>query len=381
MYCFKCMNMKEGHICEKCGFDPSTYIYKSFVLQEGTFLKNGRYMLGYMIGNGGFGITYVGYDNYTNTKVCVKEYFPSVVARRNVEESNDVHVDDAYLIKYKKGVDKYVYDFFYENSTEYMVMEYIEGEEIDKIVGEHGPLGLSETINIYYQVLTALKAIHDKGILHRDISPKNIILQNNRVPRLIDFGASRFYSTEMSLDLTVMLTHGYAPLEQYLQNGNHGPWEDIYAVSASMYYTLTGVLPVSALDRQGVEGLKPIRAYNKDVPYEIEKIIFKGLALKVEDRYKNVQDMLSDIDMYLRTAGNAGSYAVSGVSRYGGGYDPDISSGIPRGSTYPAENIGYSSQIISQKQTKRLGKEEIIIGVLAGVFVILFSVIFVVVFG
>ena len=139
--------------------------------------------------------------------------------------------------------------------------------------------------------------MHDAGILHRDISPSNVMLDEKYRARLIDFGSSRAYCHEMSTELTVILKKGFAPLEQYSKKEKHGPAEDVYAICASMYYTMTGKVPPAATDRHVFDTLQPIHSYYADIPDDIEKIILKGLSIHPEDRYQDMKALSSAIDL------------------------------------------------------------------------------------
>ena len=316
MFCYHCMNLCTHTVCEHCGFDPSSYVDLPVALRPGTTLKE-NYILGYVIGSGGFGITYIGYDNRNSRRVAIKEFFPSSVVQRDPAQTNEVCVLANMDRVYQTGVKKFyleasilsrvqyvpaivkVYDFFYENNTAYIVMEYIDGTSIDKIVKNQGPLEIDMVLTIYYPILEVLKAVHAEGILHRDIAPNNVLLDERFRARLIDFGASRAYSHQLSSDMTIILKSGFAPVEQYTRREHHSPAEDIYALSASMYYTLTGKIPPEATERLAFDTLKPFSAYGASVPEAIGNVILKGLAVRVEERYGSAEEMMLAIDQAL----------------------------------------------------------------------------------
>ncbi|MBE6598339.1 MAG: serine/threonine protein kinase [Ruminococcaceae bacterium] len=314
MLCWKCMNEYTGYRCPKCGFDSESYEPVPTALHPGTVL-NERYLLGAVLGKGGFGITYIGYDNMLRQKVAVKEFFPSSVAYRDSNRTKEISLQSSDMAQvYSNGVRKFydeavtmsklrnipsivgIFDFFYENNTAYIVMEYIDGTAVDKIVMNQGGLDIDMTLTIYYPIIQALKRVHSAGILHRDISPSNIMLDDKFRARLIDFGSSRAYSHEMSTDLTVILKKGFAAAEQYTRRGKHGPAEDVYSLCASMYYTLTGKVPPAAPDRRVFDTLQPIRSMGVDIPENIEKIIMKGMAVNEVDRYSDMEELSNAID-------------------------------------------------------------------------------------
>jgi len=195
-----------------------------------------------------------------------------------------------------------VFDFFYANGTAYIVMEHIEGMPIDQMAKRQGPLDLGLTLTIYYPVMDALAAVHREGLLHRDIAPNNIILDAQYRARLIDFGASRAFSQEISTDMSVILKNGFAPVEQYTRRGRHGPWEDIYALCASIYYTMTGKIPPASTERLVFDTLKPLSAYGQDVPPLFERVIARGMAVRAEERYQSMEELMADVEQLVGPA-------------------------------------------------------------------------------
>lgn len=324
MICYNCMEQIHSDRCPYCGFHSSSYVPFPTTLPPETVLRK-TYLLGRVLGKGGFGVTYIGLDMAHGRKVAIKEFFPSTAATRDTARTSAVQPMPEMRAIYDRGVRKFydeasvllqlagipaiaqVYDFFYENETAYIVMEYIQGATIDQIVKNQGPLELDLVLTIYYPILRALDAIHQRGILHRDVSPCNIILDNRCNARLIDFGASRAYSSEMSTDMSVFLKNGFAPIEQYTRTGRHGPWEDIYALSASMYYTLTGKVPPAATDRMVFDTLKPISSFGVEIPDRLEQIILHGMAVRSSDRYHSAAQMCADIDAAILPNGDAQS--------------------------------------------------------------------------
>ncbi len=326
MICYKCMREYAGQACPHCGFNSETYEPIPTALIPMTYLHNSQYIIGAVLGKGGFGITYTGYDNQNYRKVAIKEFYPSSVVYRDGSQTTEIEVPSNMKQIYDNGVRKFydeavtlsklqdipsivdIYDFFYENNTAYIVMEFIDGTAVDKIVMNQGGLDVDITLTIYYPIIQALKKVHEAGILHRDISPSNVMLDDRFKARLIDFGSSRAYSHEMSTDLTVILKKGFAPIEQYSRKGKHGPAEDVYAICASMYYSMTGKVPPAAPDRRVFDTLQPIHSYSIDIPSNIENIIMKGLSVQKEDRYPDMAALGRAIDM-----------AVSGKQDHSGG--------------------------------------------------------------
>lgn len=323
MLCYQCMGTYTGNICGQCGFDPERYQGFPDALRPGTVLKE-RYILGVTLGKGGFGTTYVGWDQSCGRKVAVKEYFPAAITTRDISRSDAVEVCMSREL-YAAGVRKFydeaaalaklthipcivkVFDFFYANNTAYIVMEHIEGTPIDQLVKEQGPLDLDLVFTIYYPIMEALAAVHREGLLHRDIAPNNIILDPWYRARLIDFGASRAFSQEISTDMSVILKNGFAPVEQYTRRGRHGPWEDVYALCASMYYSMTGKIPPASTERLVFDTLRPLSDYGRQVPPLFEELLSKGMAVRAEERFRSMEELLSGMERLVSAPGAADS--------------------------------------------------------------------------
>nr|MCR5162095.1 protein kinase [Lachnospiraceae bacterium] len=310
MICYKCMNQYNGEVCNLCGFDSRTYQPIPTALMPETLLRK-NYLLGRVLGKGGFGITYIAYDFKGKRRVAIKEYFPSSIVTRDATRTTKVEtITDAEV--YHNTVQKFyneakilsqlndvpaivkIYDFFCENNTAYIVMEYIAGHDVSEIVKSEGKQDLTTTFNIYYPIMEALEAVHARGILHRDLSPTNIRVDKHFRPKLLDFGSARAYSDQMSVDMTVFLKEGFTPIEQYQRSGKHKPTEDIYALCASIYYTLTGKIPPNAFDRTTFDTIKPFSSFGVQLPEAMERVIMKGLAVYAEMRYQSVTDLMHD---------------------------------------------------------------------------------------
>lgn len=277
-------------------------------LKEGSVLA-GKYVVGKVLGKGGFGVTYLCYDLQRKQKVAIKEYFPESVVSRNTGE-NAVHIvsddkRDAFTEGAKKFYEEaqtvskfnsnpniiHVYEFFYENNTAYFVMEYLDGIDLKRYTRNNGgKLAPENAVSIISKVVNALTVVHAEGVLHRDISPDNIFVCKNGDVKLIDFGAARFVLSEVSQSLSVILKRGFAPLEQYNKKGNQGPWTDIYALGATFYFLLTGKIVDDVMSRIDDEALD-----FDGIPRELRYILARMLAVKTQDRYQSTYDLTVDL--------------------------------------------------------------------------------------
>ena len=284
-----------------------------YCLRKGTRLI-GRYTIEGVLGQGGFGITYLGMDELHKKKVAIKEFFPQGIVTRNIEYEDTVTVT---LVgekeNYDKGKERFLkeaqtmamfskdkgivkaLDFFEINNTAYIVMEYLEGVTLKQYLRENKRIDAEDLVELLVPLIEALDEIHSQGLIHRDISPDNImVLPDGRI-KLMDFGAARDYTEFGEKSLSIVLKPGYAPPEQYQTHGVQGPWTDIYALCATMYKCITGENPPDAIDRLVDDHLKKISAFGISVSPQIEKAIIKGMSVAAKDRYQNVGDFCEDL--------------------------------------------------------------------------------------
>ena len=284
-----------------------------YCLRKGTRLI-GRYTVEGVLGQGGFGITYLGMDELHKKKVAIKEFFPQGIVTRNIEYEDTVTVT---LVgekeNYDKGKERFLkeaqtmamfskdkgivkaLDFFEINNTAYIVMEYLEGVTLKQYLRENERIDAEDLVELLVPLIEALDEIHSQGLIHRDISPDNImVLPDGRI-KLMDFGAARDYTEFGEKSLSIVLKPGYAPPEQYQTHGVQGPWTDIYALCATMYKCITGENPPDAIDRLVDDHLKKISAFGFTVSPQIEEAIIKGMSVAAKDRYQNVGDFCEDL--------------------------------------------------------------------------------------
>lgn len=285
----------------------------SYSLQRNTGLI-GRYVIQEVLGQGGFGITYLGIDKLYGNKVAIKEYYPQKIAMRkaqyedvvtvtSIEEKNNYDkgkkrfLDEAQVMaRFNKneGIVK-ILDFFEANNTAYIVMEYLEGITLKQYLGKYGVIQFRNLIEMMLPLLEALIEIHSQGLIHRDISPDNIMVQHNSKLKLMDFGAARDYTESGNKSLTVILKPGYAPPEQYQTHGVQGPWTDIYALCATIYKCLTGITPPDAIARVMDDKFKEPDQLDGKLSPDIKKILWKGMNIFPEERYQDIVEFGEDV--------------------------------------------------------------------------------------
>lgn len=285
----------------------------SYSLQRNTGLI-GRYVIQEVLGQGGFGITYLGIDKLYGNKVAIKEYYPQKIAMRkaqyedvvtvtSIEEKNNYNkgkkrfLDEAQVMaRFNKneGIVK-ILDFFEANNTAYIVMEYLEGITLKQYLGKYGVLQFRNLIEMMLPLREALIEIHSQGLIHRDISPDNIMVQHNGKLKLMDFGAARDYTESGNKSLTVILKPGYAPPEQYQTHGVQGPWTDIYALCATIYKCLTGITPPDAIARVMDDKFKEPDQLDGKLSPDIKKILWKGMNIFPEERYQDIVEFGEDV--------------------------------------------------------------------------------------
>ncbi|EIJ43207.1 serine/threonine protein kinase [Beggiatoa alba B18LD] len=306
--CSHCMQ-ENGSVetCPHCGYNALTHKDHPLYLKPKTLLKN-QYIVGKPLGQGGFGVTYIGLDCWLQKRVAIKEYLPSSLASRDSADTTvvpfknqadafqqglNLFIDEARnLAKFDHPHIVRVSNFFEENRTGYMVMDFLDGDNLAVFLDKNGgKVSVEQALDIILPILDALSAVHAKHIYHRDISLHNVLLLKTGVPILIDFGAARHIMGEHSRSLDLVLKHGYSPLEQYSGRGKIGAWTDIYASGALLYHLLSGMLPPAATDRFCEESLQPLtQIAGLQIPDYLNLAIEKALAVRLEDRFQSVDE-------------------------------------------------------------------------------------------
>ncbi|MDE6851572.1 MAG: serine/threonine protein kinase, partial [Lachnospiraceae bacterium] len=322
--CFAANSMKsetnqgESHInvqCSVCGFQDSGK-REERALPVGIRLRS-CYIIGRVLGIGGFGITYLAYDVNSGIRYAIKEYFPAEWAIREMSSYRIIPTSHSTEQLYHHGRDVFAHEaeylrklshiphivsvrgYFTENETAYMVMDFLDGKTLRNYVRINGQNGIPFPLanQIIRDVGMSLQQIHQSMLLHRDIGPDNLILMNNQTVYLIDFGATRMYGLNSPHSMSVLVKEGFAPIEQYSRSGKQGPWTDIYALAATYYFLTTGVKPPSAPDR--ITGMKMVslQERNPNVSKEVSKAIAHAMEEDWKHRPQTVGEFLNEMGL------------------------------------------------------------------------------------
>ena len=307
----------DSWICPNCGYDQRTLPENALHMRPGSLLSN-RYLIGKVLGFGGFGVTYLAWDHVLQQRVAIKEYLPSEFATRAAGKTEVTVFSGNKAQQFADGMRKFVeeakrlakfqnepgivriYDSFEANNTAYIVMEFLDGETLDDYLKRVGKVSVEQAIDMLSPVIKSLEAVHKAGVIHRDIAPDNIFLTHDGKVKLIDFGAARYATTSHSRSLTVIIKPGYSPEEQYRSRGEQGPHTDVYALAAVLYRMITGETPPDALERRAYlenkkkDTLIPPSKYCK-VSKNQENAILNALNIYAESRTSTAEDFLNDL--------------------------------------------------------------------------------------
>ena len=309
-YCMHCMQplVETDTECPFCG-EKLEYNYPMHHLTPGTVL-NQKFLVGMALGEGGFGITYIGYDIKLDIKVAIKEYYPNGYANRSNTVSPDVSGTIGERKEfYDKGLERFlsearilakfagepgivnVRDYFEENNTAYIVMDYLDGQDLKEYLKVKGTLSPEATVQMMMPIMQTLSKVHKQGLIHRDISPDNIRISEAGV-KLLDFGAARTVSAMDNKSLSVILKPGYAPYEQYYSRGQQGAWTDVYALCATMYKCITGITPNDSTERIIHDEVKNPSALGIKISPATERTLMSGLNVRQPDRIQSMDELM-----------------------------------------------------------------------------------------
>ncbi len=314
-------------ICPHCGFTEGDHAVEALHMDPGTMLHD-RYRIGRVLGFGGFGVTYLAWDEVLESKVAIKEYLPSEFSTRAVGVSQVTIFSGNKEQQFLDGMEKFVaeakrlakfqgeagivqiFDSFTENNTAYIVMEYLEGETLTKYLEREGTLPVDVAIGLLTPLIKSLEVVHGEGIIHRDIAPDNIMVTKSGEVKLIDFGAARYATTSHSRSLTVIIKPGYSPEEQYRSRGDQGTHTDVYSAAAVLYRMITGVTPPDALERRALvengkrDMLEAPSKYVKDIDENVENALLNAMNVRIEDRTPDMgtffDELMSDVPVKRR---------------------------------------------------------------------------------
>ena len=318
--CMGCMRefSAEFDVCPYCGFIVGAEPESRNHLPPGTVLQE-RFMLGRVLGQGGFGITYIAWDDKLYRAVAVKEYLPTRFASRLSDQNSVSCFSDDSRAQFNRGLKKLrqecltisslreidgvvqVYDFIEENDTAYIIMELLRGCTLRDLLAERGTIPLDEAVEIMRPVLNTLAAMHEKGVIHRDVSPDNIFVCDDGRIKLLDFGAARVISATDDKTISVILKHGYAPREQFASHGKQGPYTDVYSAAATLYKLLTGETPPESIERTGNDRTELAPLMDADIPRGAKTAILQAMRLDKDKRTQSAQALLAELEPFAQT--------------------------------------------------------------------------------
>ena len=314
--CYNCFVEKTTDgVCLQCGYSniPNIVSYP-LALKEGSILA-GQYIVGRVLGQGGFGITYLAFDRKLGVKMAIKEFLPEGTAVRTdgisaltvysgTKQNNFIYGVERFLEE-ARVLAKFtgnrnivsVKSYFNENGTAYFVMEYIEGISFKNYIKNNGGhISYEEAKKVLMPVMDALAAVHREGITHRDVTPDNIYISKDGEIKLLDFGSARYSIGDKSKSLDVVLKAGYAPKEQYRRRGKQGPYTDVYSLAACFYAAITGYLPPESLKRIGKDKIVKISARGIKIPRALENAIMKGLSINAANRFQSMEEFKAAVE-------------------------------------------------------------------------------------
>ena len=305
--CFGCMEPIQSYPCPNCGFDSGKSQNAEYTLPVGTILA-GKYLVGRVLGQGGFGITYIGWDMALERKVAIKEFYPSgQVSRAPGDTSLTWYSTEAAQQAQQNGMGMFlkearkmskvdnipgvvrVQDLFQENATAYIIMDFVEGVTLKARLQKAGPLAWDQAKGIFLPAIRTMEQVHQAGLIHRDLSPDNLMLTPEGGVRVLDLGAAKDLSINSGLSSMQVAKSGFSPWEQYLQQGGSGPWTDVYAMAATIYYTLTGKLPPNAVDRANQDTISWVEPGLAAMSAGALKALQKAMAVQARDRIQSME--------------------------------------------------------------------------------------------
>lgn len=313
--CMGCMNQMDEKltVCPHCGFNEAALRQESYYLKPGTII-GGKYIVGKALSYGGYTVTYIGMDAEKTRKVMIKEYLPSDFSTRSEGDTEVTIYSGDACEQFEQGLTTFlneanrigqlqnpqgimrVYDCVAENDTGYVISEYLEGRTLKQIMEKGKRFPVQEAKEFVCRILEGLRQVHPLNIIHCDISPETILVTNTGEIKLLDFGATRYVTTANSKSLAIILKQGFAPEEQYRSRGERGPWTDVYALGAVMYYMITGVVPVESVDRALMDELKEPSKLGVQIPSNTENALMNALNVYQKDRTPSAEIFYQELN-------------------------------------------------------------------------------------
>ena len=309
--CYGCMNPidESTEVCPSCGYRVDAPHLPSY-LEPGITL-NDRYILGRLMSYNGESAVYIAFDTITETKVTVKEYMPDSLCSRE-KGSSVIKVNPNFVAQYKTLLSEFVelnkvlskmrtlnhinaaIDMFGDNNTAYVVFSYLEGMTLGEYLkASGGLLSWDEVKKLFPPIFTTISLVHNAGLVHRGISPENIILTDRGELKLTGFciADARTANTE----LVPEVYNGYAAPEQYSSNNWQGTWTDVYGISALLYRILTGVTPTDAMSRKSNDELVEPAKINPSIPKSVSRVIMNGMYMNGELRIQTITELVTQL--------------------------------------------------------------------------------------
>ncbi len=307
--CMNCFSVKgQYEVCPFCGYAEGTPPEQPHYLQPGTILAN-HFIVGTAIGFGGFGITYKCFDTTLGVIVAVKEFYPAGLVNRAPGESSvgllsgdkkeQYHAQLKRFLMEAQSIAQFgkakdivnVYDYFEANNTAYIIMEYVDGVLLKDYLDRQGRMEPEVALNVITPIIEAVKKIHGKGIIHRDISPDNIFISGEESIKVFDFGAAQLNNSREGLAGEKVIKVGYSAPEQYRDNSKQGFYTDIYSVGAILYQMVTGIKPIESTEREFKDTLKSPAELGVKIEPNVDRAIMEAMAVRPELRLQSIQQL------------------------------------------------------------------------------------------
>lgn len=305
--CMNCFSVKgQYEVCPFCGYAEGTPPEQPHYLTPGTILAN-HFIVGTAIGFGGFGITYKCFDTTLGVVVAVKEFYPVGLVNRAPGESQVGLLSGDKQQQYRAQLKRFlmeaqsiaqfgkakdivnVYDFFEANNTAYIIMEYVDGVLLKDYLDRQGRMEPDVAMNIITPVIEAVKKIHAKGIIHRDISPDNIFISGEDAIKVFDFGAAQLNDSSEGMAGEKVIKVGYSAPEQYRDKSRQDFYTDIYSVGAILYQMVTGIKPMESTEREFKDTLKSPAELGVELEPNVDRAIMEAMAVRPELRFQSIQ--------------------------------------------------------------------------------------------